>query len=131
LSQLAKRRNQGKDLPPGWQIWASFLPGGTSASKWLKVKLTGNEKAPDLSSITVGPPANSETIAAPGILLLHIEPDAWEQNLRRTKELLEFLPGDSPYLPGLLFVMIAHEKNSSFPNTWISKVCVTILSVPI
>lgn len=87
------------------------------------MKLTGDENAPDLANITIGPPANDEIVAAPGLLVLQIEPRAWDTNLRRAKELLDFLPSDSPYLPGLILTMIANPKHADFPKTWVTKVC--------
>jgi hypothetical protein len=56
-----------------------------------------------------------------GLLLLHIDPRDWDGNLERAKEFLDLLPGNSPYRPGLLLVMIAH-KAQQFPRTWVSKV---------
>lgn len=121
ISQVAKRRAGDKDLPAGWQTWVSFVPGGSSTSEWLKLKLAGHADAPDLANITIGPPANSGIVAAPGLLLLHIDPRDWDGNLRRAQEFLDLLPGDSPYRPGLLLVMVAH-KSQKFPKTWVSKV---------
>lgn len=121
-SQAAKHKAAGKDLPAGWQIWVSFVPGGGAGAEWLKIKFAGDINAPDLSNISVGPPANGETVAAPGIIILHLEPGAWDDNLRRAKEVFDLLPGDSPYIPGLLLIMISDGIELSFPATWISKV---------
>jgi hypothetical protein len=119
--QVAKRKAGDRDLPPGWQTWASFVPGGSATSEWLKIKLAGHQAAPDLSNIAIGPPAIDGVAAAPGLLLLHIDPKDWDANLERAKDFLDLLPGDSPYRPGLLLVMIAH-KAQQFPRTWVSKV---------
>ena len=118
---MAKKRRAGADLPAGWQLWTSIAPGDSVTSQWLKTKFTGDEKSPDLANISLAP-ANDETVAAPGLLVLQVEPGAWDTNLRRAKELLDLLPSESPYLPGLMLVMIAHPKNADFPQTWVAKV---------
>jgi hypothetical protein len=122
-SQVAKKRRPGGDLPAGWQLWASFVPGDGPTSRWFKTKLTGGENAPNLANITVGPLANDEVVAAPGLLVLHVEPEKWDENLSRVKELLDLLPDRSPYIPGLILTMIAHPTNADFPKTWVTKVC--------
>jgi hypothetical protein len=124
-SQIAKRKAAGKDLPAGWQIWVSFVPEGVG-DEWFKIKFAGDTKAPDLANISVGPPANSETVAAPGVIILHVEPGAWDDNLRRAKEVFDLLPADSPYIPGLLLIMISDGIEMEFPATFVSKVCIFI-----
>lgn len=121
LTQTAKRRAPNRELPPGWQIWVSFVPHGSSSAEWLKIKLAGEANASDLSRIIAGPAPTEDHVAAPGLLVLHIEPGEWDENLRRAQELIDCLPDDSPYVPGLLLVMIAPRGHSMIPPTWISK----------
>lgn len=106
----------------------SFVPGSDPISRWLKAKLTGKEDSPDLANITLGPAITTDGIAAPGLLILHIDHTGWDSSLRRAKELLELLPADSPYLPGFLIIRTGPiSKETAFPSTWVSKV-VTLIS---
>jgi hypothetical protein len=121
VTQVAKKRRGGAELPAGWQIWTSIAPGGNETSQWFKTKFAGDENAPDLANIFISP-ANDEIVAAPGLLVLQVVPGQWDTNLRRAKELLDLLPSESPYLPGLMLIMLANPKNADFPQTWVTKV---------
>ncbi|KAG8784450.1 hypothetical protein FRC15_003246 [Serendipita sp. 397] len=119
--QAAKRRTAGGELPAGWEMWVSFLPGSSTHAEWLKVKFAGNPRTtPNLSKFCAGPPTG-DGVRAPGLLILQLDAGSWDSNLRRVEDLLECLPDDSPYTPGLLMVMLAPKDQLAFPVTWVSK----------